>query len=255
MRRLERALLVAALLVPAPALGCGWCTDAVLRRRWWQTSLALDLVVALGLEALLYAVFLLAIRRRSEYSRARTLFMAGVATVAVGFLTEASGFAMAVIFAVGLLTTFVRSLAADRGLGGRLIAARVALVLVVGAAGLFRSQPSQVKTPRLLLLAMLAPDSWGAKPAGWVEEQLVARPDAKAETEKLITQMPPQGGPRAQDVELMRLHQLVGAEPSVRAAICGRWGATGASEPSVELRHDRPGPPPGTVQRLCAEVR
>jgi len=253
-RRAAGALAAAlAALAPAGAWACGVCSDAALRRQRWETSVALGLVVALGAEAIVYVAYRLVRRRETGYRRAPVLFMAGLATAIVGFGTAASGLFMAATFAVGLLASFVRSLIADAEHGPLVVLWRVLVVAVVFAGMTVRASPAQVKTPRLVTLAMIAPDSWGEAPKGWVEEQLTARPDSKEEVERrlaaLVAKGPP--GPRAQDVELLRLHRLLGGDPAMRAPVCLRWGVTATSEPTIETRHEQPRPPDGLLSRLC----
>lgn len=254
-RRALAAVVAQAALAAAPAsaLACGLCTDAAMRRAHWQTSVALALVAGLGTEAIVYVLCCLVLRRETGYPRAPVLLAAGFAAVAVGLLTGMSGFFMASTFAVGLLATYVRSLWEDAGFGAQVLASRVLLVAAVVAAMVARAHPSQVKTPRLVTTALFAADSWGEGPHGWVEEQLVFRPDAKAEVEQRLETLGAKGspGPAAQDVELFRLHRLLGGDPARRAALCQRWGVTATSEPTVASWHERPRPPDGLLSRLC----
>jgi hypothetical protein len=246
-----RALAIfVALLLPGHALACGFCTDAVVRRRFWASSLALDLVVGLGLEAMGYVLFLVVTRRTTAFARALTHFAAAIAATVVGFFTLASGLAMAATFAVGLAVSLARSLWADRALGALVLASRLGLALGISALGLALSHPASLSTHRLVSIALIAPDSWGEAPQGWCEERLLAEPDARLEVEKRLGEV---RGPlaRAQDVEILRLHRLVGGDAAARGAACARLGALGAVEPAVATLHGRPGPPPGLLRALC----
>ncbi|MBI5542856.1 MAG: hypothetical protein HY901_03135 [Deltaproteobacteria bacterium] len=248
-----RVVLAAAVLflAPAAALGCGLCEDAVLRRRFWAIGLPLNLVIALGAEAMAYALFLLARRRKPVHRRAPTLYAAGLSAAIVGLLTEASGLAMSALFLVGLAVSFTHSLLADGSLGRRITAFRIAAVLVISVSLQVRSHPRFVKTPRLVTLALIAPDSWGERAQGWSEEQLVARSDGLCEVEKEIGRLQQRKRPLAQDVQLLRLHRLAGGDTTARAGICAAWGVTEAAEPSIPDWHGRSGPPPGLLRSLC----
>ncbi|HEY3450246.1 MAG TPA: hypothetical protein VGK67_28080, partial [Myxococcales bacterium] len=177
-RRAASVLAAAASLGPASALACGFCNDAAMRRQHWETSLAMALVVGLGVEAIAYVLYRVVLRRETSYPRAPVLLMAGFATIVVLIATEANGTFMAATFAVGLAVTLVRSLIEDAEFGLLVVAWRILLVVLVAAAMVVRSHPTQVKTTALVRLAVIAPDSWGEAPSGWVEEQLQARPDA-----------------------------------------------------------------------------
>lgn len=254
-RRLAIVVALLAVAAPGTARACGLCTDAVLRRQHWWVSLGLALVVALGTEAIAYALYRLATGRKTGYRRTAVHFGAGFAMVVVGFATEASGTFMAATMAVGLAVTFVRSVIADAGFGPRVVAARIALVVAIAAALMFRAYPAWTRTPRLVTLAIIAPDSWGERVQGWAEEQIVARPEVKVEIEKRIAELEKRPGPRVQDVELFRLHRLVGGDPALRGEACRRWGVTAQHEPTIEPKHGRPLPPDGLLTALCMAAR
>jgi len=246
----QRLLCALLLLAPGEAGACGWCTDAVLRRRFWPASLALDLVVGFGLEALGYSIFLIVLHRPTAYRRATLLFGAAIAAVGVGFFTRASGLAMASTFAVGLLVSFVRSLVADRAMGARVLAVRAVAALALTATGLWLSHPGSLATHRLVSLSLIAPDAWGTAAQGWCDRELVGRADARQEIERRLAEIK---GPlaRSQDVELLRLHRLVGGELVERRAACAALQAQGPVEPAVVTTHQNPGPPPGELRSLC----
>ncbi|MGC4115768.1 MAG: hypothetical protein QM765_14440 [Myxococcales bacterium] len=245
---------LAVVVAPGSALACGLCSDAALRRQHWETSVPLALLVALGTEAIAYVAYQVLLQRETGYKRAPVLFMAGFATAIVGFATGASGMLMAATLAVGLLVTLVRSLVEDADFGVVVVVWRVLLVVGVATLMVGRAYPSQVKTPRLVTLAIIAPDSWGEAGKGWVEEQLLVRGlGARSEVEKRIAEVEAKSpaGPRAQDVELFRLHRLLGGELAKRVPLCAKWGVTETHEPTIATLHGRPRPPDGLLSRLC----
>jgi hypothetical protein len=252
MVRAVRSLgIVVVALVPAPALACGMCTDAAVHRRYPLAGLPLNLVIALGVEALVFTLCMALARKENGYLRAKVLFGAAFASVAIGFPTHASGLAMATVFAAGLAWTFVRSLWANQDLGWRVGAVRVAGVAALIAGQVVYAQPGNVGTAKLVTLCLIGPDSWGNAPMGWVEEQLVARRDAREEIERRLSQP---RGPRVRsiDVELLRLHRLVGGSLEARSSTCESLGAGKAPEPPISTWHGSADPPAGLLTALCA---
>lgn len=214
------------LFAPSLVWACGACTDTLLaRQHWWSTVLALPaLVLAIDCAVVFFA------RVGARRPVTRHVVICGsafVCALVASFLSLGSMTVMMSVLAGLLFLAFVSSIVETPAPRGRSLIIRCALLSAAVCFGLLNAMPGHRTTAQLVRLAASSPRSdWSATPLDWSERELLSRTDAVQEVERQLSLVHEfDAGTRVtpRELSLLRAHRLVGGSVEVRQTNCQGW--------------------------------